>query len=77
MRLEFPEERDYESLGGFLMEAAGNVPREGWSHEYAGYTFSVTQADANRVINVKIEKCAAPEEESERPEEKSQADTAS
>ena len=77
LRLEFPEERDYESLGGFLMEAAGNVPREGWSHEYAGYTFSVTQADANRVITVKIEKCAAPEEDAEPPEEKSQADTAS
>ena len=52
--LKFPEEREYESLGGFLMEEAGDVPAEGWSHKYQKYDFSVTEADANRVITVRI-----------------------
>jgi CBS domain containing-hemolysin-like protein len=58
--IDFPEERDYESLGGFLMEAAGTVPDVGWTHEYADYDFSVTEADANRVITVEIQKAPPP-----------------
>lgn len=66
--IEFPEERDYESLGGFLMEAAGTVPNVGWTHEFAGYGFTVTEADANRVIAVEIEKAPPPSESSPPPD---------
>jgi CBS domain containing-hemolysin-like protein len=63
LEIEFPEERDYESLGGFLMEAAGTVPAAGWTHEFAGYAFTVTEADANRVLTVEIHKAPPPAEE--------------
>lgn len=54
LEIKFPEEREYESLGGFLMEMAGDVPSAGWSHKFQEYKFSVTEADANKVITVQI-----------------------
>jgi CBS domain containing-hemolysin-like protein len=67
--IAFPEERDYESLGGFLMEAAGTVPNVGWTHEFAGFDFVVTKADANRVIAVEIRKTPPPSDEAGTPED--------
>lgn len=56
LSIEFPEERDYESLGGYLMEEAHEVPVEGWEHQFEGYAFLVTEADPQRVIRVKIQR---------------------
>lgn len=54
LRIQFPEERAYESLGGFMMEAAEDVPRPGWTHPFGGFEFKVLTADANRVNKVQI-----------------------
>lgn len=54
LHIRFPEEREYESLGGFLMEQAGDVPSVGWSHNFQKFNFNVTEADANKVIKVHI-----------------------
>jgi CBS domain containing-hemolysin-like protein len=62
--IEFPPERDYESLGGFLMEVAGEVPAAGWQHVFEGYSFQVSEADANRLIRVRIDPIATGEESS-------------
>lgn len=62
LRIRFPEERDYESLGGFLMEVAGEVPAAGWQHVFEGYAFQVSEADANRLIRVRIDPIATGEE---------------
>ena len=56
--ISFPEEREYESLGGFLMALAGDVPQPGWACAYAGYTFHVNTADKTKVISVKIDKAS-------------------
>ncbi|MDH4224180.1 MAG: hemolysin family protein [Deltaproteobacteria bacterium] len=50
----FPEERGYDTLGGFLMEIAGDVPEPGWQHTLAGQTFQVTKSDQKKVIEVRI-----------------------
>ncbi len=63
--LTFPEDRDYESLGGFLMEEAREVPAEGWEHRYQGYRFHVLEADPQRVIKVRIERAPVEEEPQE------------
>jgi magnesium and cobalt exporter, CNNM family len=60
--LRFPEDRDYESLGGFLMEMAQEVPTEGWEHIEQGYRFRVMEADPQRVIKVHIEPAPEPDE---------------
>ncbi len=54
LNIQFPEERAYESLGGFLMEVAGDVPSPGWSHGFEGFDFTVITADVNRVNKVQI-----------------------
>jgi len=59
--LSFPDDRDYESLGGFLMEEAHEVPSAGWEHAYQGYRFRVLEADPQRVIKVEIERLAPNE----------------
>jgi CBS domain containing-hemolysin-like protein len=68
LELTFPEDRDYESLGGFLMEEAAEVPSEGWQHTYQGFLFRVLEADPQRVIKVHIEP-AAPEEDEDDGED--------
>ncbi len=54
LAIEFPEAREYESLGGFLMEEAGDVPAAGWELPFAQFTFLVTEADVNKVTKVRI-----------------------
>ncbi len=54
LHIQFPEQRDYESLGGFLMEVAGDVPGPGWTHVFEGFDFTVITADVNRVNKVQI-----------------------
>jgi CBS domain containing-hemolysin-like protein len=54
LHIRFPEDRDYESLGGFMMEVAGDVPEPGWTHGFEGFDFTVMSADVNRVNKVQI-----------------------
>ena len=54
LEMEFPEDREYESLGGFLMEVAGEVPSAGWSYHHGDHDFQVIEADVNRVIRVRM-----------------------
>jgi CBS domain containing-hemolysin-like protein len=61
--ITFPEEREYESLGGFLMEVAGEVPGVGWKHRYQRCIFHVTEADVNKVSKVRIKVTQYKEED--------------
>jgi CBS domain containing-hemolysin-like protein len=63
LKVPFPDEREYETLGGFLMEAAGQVPDAGWHFDHNGYRFTVTHAEENRVVKVRIDRIppATPE----------------
>jgi CBS domain containing-hemolysin-like protein len=69
LAIEFPSERDYETLGGFLMELSGEVPPKDWKHDFGGYCFQVTEADPHRVLKVQISlvQLDADGRESERP----------
>jgi CBS domain containing-hemolysin-like protein len=75
LSIDFPEERDYESLGGYLMAQAGEVPAVGWKKEYRGYVFTVTQADVNRVIRIEVDQ-VRPQEKGDAPESKTDGGTA-
>jgi CBS domain containing-hemolysin-like protein len=52
--IELPEDGDYNSLGGFLVERAGQVPGVGDVLTDFGFDFVVNEADERRVTKVEI-----------------------
>jgi CBS domain containing-hemolysin-like protein len=53
-QIRFPEEGDYETLGGFVIATAGRVPPPGTILTWDGLTFTVRAADDRRVTRVEI-----------------------
>ncbi len=49
-----PEEDDYETIGGFIFDLAGEVPKEGQHYLHQGWKFTVLTVEANRVVRVRI-----------------------
>ncbi|MBC8196382.1 MAG: HlyC/CorC family transporter [Candidatus Marinimicrobia bacterium] len=54
--LEFPETRDYDTLGGFIFTLHGNIPNNGQQFEYNSYLFTIKEMDGHRIEKVLIEK---------------------
>jgi CBS domain containing-hemolysin-like protein len=52
--IRFPEEGDYETLGGFVTATAGRVPPVGAIVTWDGLTFTVRAGDERRVVKVEI-----------------------
>jgi CBS domain containing-hemolysin-like protein len=52
--VRFPEEGDYETLGGFVTATAGRVPAVGAVVTWDGLTFTVRGGDERRVTKVEI-----------------------
>ena len=52
--VEFPEEGDYETLGGFLTAMSGKVPAAGSVVAWGQLTFHIRAADERRVTKVEI-----------------------
>lgn len=62
--IRFPEEGDFETLGGFLTATAGRVPQVGALVAWNGLTFTVRSGDERRVTRVEIAR-RAPDREPE------------
>lgn len=60
--VRFPEEGDYETLGGFLTASAGQVPPVGALVTWDGLTFTVRAGDERRVAKVEIARRAGAAE---------------
>jgi CBS domain containing-hemolysin-like protein len=52
--VRFPEQGDYETLGGFVTAQAGRVPPVGATVAWDGLTFTVRAGDERRVTKVEI-----------------------
>jgi putative hemolysin len=52
--IHLPEEASYETVGGFILNRLGFIPRGGESFEAEGYRFTVMEMDHRRVARVKI-----------------------
>jgi len=59
--VRFPEEGDYETLGGFVTATAGRVPPVGSLVTWDGLTFTVRAGDERRVARVEIARRGATE----------------
>ncbi len=55
-----PESSEYNSLGGFLVERIGQVPRVGDTFNEVGLDFIIRDADERRVVKVEIARKEAP-----------------
>jgi CBS domain containing-hemolysin-like protein len=52
--VELPEDGDYYSLGGFIVEAFGEVPRPGAVLKRFGFEFIVREADERHVTKIEV-----------------------
>lgn len=51
-RLPREQEESYETLGGFVLDRLGHIPRPGESFAWGGWRFEVMDMDRNRVDKV-------------------------
>ncbi len=54
-----PEDPAYATVGGFVLDQLGLIPRGGESFESGGYRFTVIEMDGRRVARVKIQRMRA------------------
>ena len=54
LELDLPEDEDYETIAGFVLNELGHIPTQGEQFTRDGVTFTVTQVDNNRVEMVTI-----------------------
>ena len=62
-QVRFPEEGDFETLGGFVTAHAGRVPPVGAVIAWDGLTFAVRAGDERRVTRVEIARASSATEE--------------
>jgi len=62
--ITLPEDPAYATVGGFVLDQLGFIPKGGESFEYGNLRFSVVEMDGKRVARVKIQIVRAPEAES-------------
>ena len=54
--IDFPEERDYDTLAGFILEILTDIPKPGEYVEFSDNKFTVQTVENNRIGKVRIEK---------------------
>ena len=52
--IEFPEDRDYDTLGGFILDILTDIPQTGEQVEFNDMVFTVQTVENNRIGKIKI-----------------------
>ena len=60
--LELPDAPSYSTVGGFVIEQLGRVPKIGETVRVDGVLITVREADDNRVVRVDVELVKQPSE---------------
>jgi CBS domain containing-hemolysin-like protein len=58
--ITLPEDPAYATVGGFVLDQLGFIPRGGESFEYGNYRFTVVEMDGKRVARVKVQRARPP-----------------
>jgi len=61
--IPLPEDPAYATVGGFVLDQLGFIPRGGESFEYGQFRFTVVEMDGRRVARVKIQRVRPSNEE--------------
>ncbi len=56
MDIEFPDNREYDTLAGFILDAFGDIPEKGTEVSFDKYNFKVITLQSNRIDKVEISK---------------------
>ncbi|MEM6749223.1 MAG: hemolysin family protein [Planctomycetota bacterium] len=56
--LDFPDDADYDTVGGFVFSELGHIPDSGESFEFDGCSFTVLEAERTRVRKVRVQRLA-------------------
>ena len=59
--ITLPEDPAYATVGGFVLDQLGFIPKGGESFDYGNFRFSVVEMDGRRVARVKIQRLREPE----------------
>lgn len=62
LRLKLPEERNYNTIAGFVLDEMQRLPTAGDWFEYAGWRFEVVDMDGRRIDKILAQPPAADEE---------------
>ncbi|MFQ6673434.1 MAG: transporter associated domain-containing protein, partial [Fidelibacterota bacterium] len=60
--IPFPDEREYDTLGGFLLEQFGDIPSAGSRTDLSNYRFHVRTVSEKRIIKVLVEETGGPDD---------------
>ena len=53
--IEFPDDRDYDTLGGFILDILTDIPQTGEQVEFNDMVFTVQTVENNRIGKIKIQ----------------------
>jgi putative hemolysin len=70
LHVPFPEEGEYDTIAGFIVDQLGRIPTEDEhpSVEYGSLILTVEETEDRRISRVRIERKEMPEEENEDDE---------
>jgi putative hemolysin len=71
--LVFPEDHEYETLGGFLSDSIGSVPSAGETIKFDGFRFTVLESEPTHIVAVRVEPLPAGDGEGAQGEEEERA----
>ena len=54
--IEFPDDRDYDTLAGFILDDIGDIPKEGEVVFLKEYQFTVLEVLSNRIDKIEVKK---------------------
>ena len=65
--ITLPEDPAYATVGGFVLDQLGFIPKGGESFDFGNYHFTVIEMDGKRVARVKIQRVRPPEAQETPP----------
>ena len=56
IKIDFPEDREYDTLAGFILHSVGDIPQVEEKINYQNYQITVKSIDGNRIDKVHLVK---------------------
>ena len=50
------EDDDYDTIGGFIFQQAGNIPEKGYNFDFNDFNFEVVEIENNRIAKVIVKR---------------------